>query len=118
MNFEKIRSILPSKIRTFRNSKGWTQEILAEAVDIHPTYISRIESGKKLPTLYMTCRIASALEVGIHELFMDDSEINSLEYKRKKLIAMVSESKSSSIELYSVILKALDNICKNRKFRF
>jgi len=117
MNFEKLRYILPSKIRTFRNSKGWTQEILAEAVDIHPTYISRIESGKKLPTLNMTCRIANALEVAVHELLMDDTEIDSLEYKRKKLIDMVSESKPASIELYSIILKALESMRKKRKFR-
>lgn len=117
MNLEKIRIILPSRIRTFRNSIGWTQERLAEEVNIHPTYISRIESGKKFPTLYIVCRIADALAVNAHELFMDEAKVASLDYKRKKLISIVSESKPANLELYSTLLKTLDKKYRGVKIK-
>ncbi|MBU0759060.1 MAG: helix-turn-helix transcriptional regulator [Candidatus Omnitrophica bacterium] len=117
MNIEKIRIILPSRIRTFRNSRGWTQERFAEKVDIHPTYISRIESGKKIPTVRMVCKIADALEINAHELLMDEAEVASLDYKRKKLINIVNESKPASLELYSDLLGVLDKRYKKRKIK-
>ena len=107
MNLEKIRGILPNRIRTFRNSRGLTQEQLAEQVDIHATYISRIESGKKLPTLIIICRIADALGVDAHELLMDEGKANSYDYKKKRLINIVNESKSTDIDIYSTLLNAL-----------
>jgi transcriptional regulator with XRE-family HTH domain len=107
MHLEKIRSILPNRIRTFRNSKGWTQERLAEEVDVHATYISRIESGKKLPTLSMVCKISDALEVNPYELLMDEAKTSALDYKRKRLINIVSESKPADIDIYSTLLNAL-----------
>ncbi|MFH1854056.1 MAG: helix-turn-helix transcriptional regulator [Candidatus Omnitrophota bacterium] len=108
MNLEKIRIILPSRVRTFRASKGWTQERLAEEADMHPTYISRIESGKKFPTLYVICKISDALGIHVNELLMDEATVVSLDYKRKKLINIVNESSPDNLELYSALLKTLD----------
>ncbi|MBU3911370.1 MAG: helix-turn-helix transcriptional regulator [Candidatus Omnitrophica bacterium] len=108
MNLEKIQIILPSRIRTFRNSRGWTQERLAEQIDIHPTYISRIESGKKFPTLCIICKIADVLNINVYELLIDEVKINSTEYKKKKLISIVNESKPANLELYSALLGVLD----------
>jgi len=107
MNLEKIRSILPNRIRTFRNSRNLTQEQLAEQADIHATYISRIESGRKLPTLLIICKIADALSVDVHELLIEEAKANSAEYKRKKIINIVNESKSTDVEIYSTLVTAL-----------
>jgi transcriptional regulator with XRE-family HTH domain len=107
MNLEKIRSILPNRIRTFRNSKGWTQERLAEEIDVHATYISRIESGQKLPTLIIICKIADAFGVNTYELLMDEINTSALDYRRKRLISIVSESKPADLDIYSTLLDAL-----------
>lgn len=107
MNLQKIRSVLSNRIRSFRNIRGLTQERLAEAVDIHATYISRIESGKKLPTLVIICKIADALGVDVYELLIDDKKVNSAEYKKKRLISILSESKSDDIDTYSRLVNAL-----------
>ena len=107
MNFEKIRSILPNRVRSFRNSKNLTQEQLAERVDIHPTYISRIESGKKLPTLIIICKLADALGLNAYELLMDEVRASSYEYKKKKLISMVNETKSTEVDTYMDLLNVL-----------
>ena len=116
MNLEKIRSILPNRIRTFRNASGLTQERLAEKVDIHATYISRIESGKKLPTLIIICKIADVLGVDVYELLLDEGKARSSDYKRKRLINIVNESEPANIDIYSTLLNALHRAHK-RKYR-
>jgi len=107
MNIEKIKIILPSKIRMFRNSIGMTQEILAEKIEAHPTYVSRIESGNKLPSLSIICRIADVFKIKPYELLLDEEAEGSFDYKRKKLVSIVSESKASDVAIYSVLLEAL-----------
>ena len=40
-----------------------TQESLAEACDLHPTYISKLERGLQSPTLRVLFRLATAMGV-------------------------------------------------------
>lgn len=40
-----------------------TQESLAEACDLHPTYVSQLERGLKSPTLRVLFRLAGAMGV-------------------------------------------------------
>ncbi len=115
MNLEKVRNILPNRIRTFRNARNLTQEQLAEKVDIHATYVSRIESGKKLPTLIIICKIAEALGVNTYELLLDERKTKSQDYKKKRLISIVNESGPPDIDIYSALLNALHR--KHKKVR-
>jgi len=57
------------RVRTFRQTKGLSQEKLAEAAGIHRTYLGGIELGLRNPSLRNIARIAHALEVSIDELF-------------------------------------------------
>lgn len=107
MNLEKIRNVLPNRVRAFRNSKVWTQERLAEEVDIHTTYVSRIESGKKFPALIIICKIADALGINAYELLMDEAKVKSSDYKRKRLINILNQSRPCDIDIYATLLNAL-----------
>ena len=86
MSIAKVSSILANRIRTIRNSRGWTQQRLAEEINVHPTYISRIESCKKLPTVYIINRIAEIFEIEAYELLLSDEKLGSADYKKKKII--------------------------------
>lgn len=55
-------------LRRFRHEKGLSQEELAARLDISPSYISRMESDLKVPSLEMIFRLAEALEVEPSEL--------------------------------------------------
>jgi transcriptional regulator with XRE-family HTH domain len=46
-----------------RRKAKHTQESLAEACDVHPTYISQMERGLKSPTLRVLFRLAAAMGV-------------------------------------------------------
>lgn len=52
-----------ARLRSVRLDKGITQEALAHAAGLHPTYISNCERGYSAPTLETLVRIASALDV-------------------------------------------------------
>lgn len=49
-------------IRYFRQEAGLSQEGLADRMDVSPSYISMLESGKRYPSIEMLIRLATALE--------------------------------------------------------
>jgi transcriptional regulator with XRE-family HTH domain len=55
-------------IRKLRHERGMTIEALAEASDLHWTYLSGIERGQRNPTLKVLALIAAALDVKTSEL--------------------------------------------------
>ena len=59
------------KIQKYRIKSGYTQENLAEAVDLSTSYVSEIETGKKRPSMKTLEKIAAVLGVPLVAL-MDD----------------------------------------------
>lgn len=58
-----VKGIFGKVIRQVREEKGITQEKLAELAEVDRTYIYRIETGKRSPSLDIVFRIADALKV-------------------------------------------------------
>lgn len=56
-------------IQRLRREKGLSQEDVAHAADVHQTYLSGVEGGKRNPSIDVLSRIAKALDVDISELF-------------------------------------------------
>ena len=59
---------LGKAIRTLRTEAQLSQETLGERAEIHPTWISHIESGRINPTWGNVRRIARGLEVPLPRL--------------------------------------------------
>lgn len=57
------------RVRTLRQEQGLSQEELADKVGLHYTYIGSVERGEANPTLKNIEKIASALKIGLPELF-------------------------------------------------
>lgn len=49
-------------IRHFRQEAGLAQEGLADRLNVSPSYVSMLESGKRYPSIEMLIRVARALE--------------------------------------------------------
>ena len=64
-----IQKSFGSTIRKLRISKGISQETFADLCNLHRTYISDIELGKRNVSLENIERIAIALQVPITKLF-------------------------------------------------
>jgi transcriptional regulator with XRE-family HTH domain len=59
---------LGQAIRTLRQEKNLSQEALGHKAEIHPTWISHIESGRINPTWGNVRRIAGGLDVPLEKL--------------------------------------------------
>jgi transcriptional regulator with XRE-family HTH domain len=64
-----VRVRVSRNIQRLRREKGLSQEDVAHAADVHQTYLSGVEGGKRNPSIDVLGRIAKALGVDISELF-------------------------------------------------
>ena len=58
-----LRQVVGRNIRNAREAAGLAQDSLAHEADVHPTYLSGVETGKRNITLNVLERIARALGV-------------------------------------------------------
>jgi transcriptional regulator with XRE-family HTH domain len=68
---DDLRAALGSRVRDLRDRIGLSQEQLAERADLHWTYISGIERGRRNPGLNILARLAKALNVTLPMLVSD-----------------------------------------------
>ena len=66
---------LGAHIRELRSKLALTQEELADRANLHVTYLSGIERGKRNPSLNNLKKISKALGVHIKEMFSFEESI-------------------------------------------
>lgn len=66
-----IIRVFGSNVRHYRELKGISQEKLAELSGLHRTYISDIERFQRSISLANVQKIADALEIPAHVLFIE-----------------------------------------------
>lgn len=64
-----IQQLYGDRLRQIRTKKGISQEALAEAAELHRTYVSSVERGERNISLVNISRLADALEVSIRDFF-------------------------------------------------
>ena len=98
------------KIRFYRESKKWTQEVFAEKIGLSLTYVGMIERGEKIPKLETFIRIANTLNVSADVLLSDVLETG---YQIKTSLLSEKISKLSPEErekVYAVVDAMINNI--------
>lgn len=69
-----------SKVKKYREGKGWSQDDLAFRLDVAQTTISSIESDKSVPNSILLNKIAKELDINLNELFDEGkTNINTVE---------------------------------------
>ena len=63
-----------ARIRKFRKARGYSQELLAEKVDISTTHMSHIETGSTKLSLQVLVDIAGVLNVTTDALLFEEKE--------------------------------------------
>jgi len=81
---EELKKVFGHNIFTFRERKGWSQELLAEKAGISKNTVSDVESGHKFVRADTLVGLAMALETKVYELFktsdvLPDKPIDILE---------------------------------------
>ena len=63
------RKKIGDAIRTYRKKAAFTQEGLAEIVELNPKYIGEVERGEKIISIEALLRIAKAVKIPIRDFF-------------------------------------------------
>lgn len=64
----KANEKLGKIIQKYRKSRGYTQEELAEVINISWTHMGHIEQGRKTASLELLQKIAKALKIKVKDL--------------------------------------------------
>jgi transcriptional regulator with XRE-family HTH domain len=86
-----FKHLLGQRIRELRKSKGYTQEYLAEKIGIGTANISYIENGKYAPASENIEKLAVALGVAPHELFMFEHLKNKTDIENELFQALKND---------------------------
>lgn len=100
------KKLFGRRVKDLREGKGWTQEYLAERMDISTNYLSSIERGNENPTFDMLIKVSEALEVEMEELFNFGHEA-SLEELRGNILKLVQGLDDEKLRLVYKIVWAV-----------
>jgi transcriptional regulator with XRE-family HTH domain len=101
------RQQLGQRLKHLRRLRGYTQERLAERIDISPKYLSSIERGVENPTLDLLGRLAQGLEVELYELFQFAPDAGPPARLRQRLVGLVAEIRAEELPRLVRVLEAL-----------
>lgn len=69
---------LADKIVSYRKARGWSQEELADMIDVTRQSVSKWESGQSVPELDKIVMLSDLFGVSIDELLKEESTVSSL----------------------------------------
>lgn len=67
----KLRQRVGARIAELRVARGWTQELLAERIEVSTRYLQAVEGGQENLTLESLAKIGNVLRVRVGDLFAD-----------------------------------------------
>ncbi len=90
------------KIKELRKRKGFTQEQLAELINMEQNSISVIESGRNFPTLGTLEKIAQILEVNLSDFFNYDyiDDIETIKASTEDIIRKMDDNQLRQLFKY------------------
>jgi transcriptional regulator with XRE-family HTH domain len=80
-----IRQVVGKNVRRYRKQAELSQEELAARIGVEQGYVSRLEAGKRNPTIVTIWHAAEALGVGPAALFRARAQPSKSTAKRKKI---------------------------------
>ncbi|HAT72149.1 MAG TPA: hypothetical protein DCS63_04975 [Elusimicrobia bacterium] len=103
MKTEGYRANIGRKVRQERMKLGWSQEELAEKIDVHPSFIGQIERGLKTASFETLEKLGAVLGVKIAEFLETLAKavgpVKPLGYERKitELVKGLSSREQAAI---------------------
>lgn len=66
---KNLKEAFGLRLKEIRKSKKYTQEVLAEMIDLSPRQLIRIENGENFPSVEVLGKISLVLNIGLDSLF-------------------------------------------------
>lgn len=98
--------LLGARIKELRKQAGLSQDQLAEKVGIESKYLSRIEVGKRQPSLETLGNIADCLQVEMKELF-DFFHLDSETVSQRGIESALAGASNEELRLVFKLIKAV-----------
>jgi transcriptional regulator with XRE-family HTH domain len=99
--------LIGERIRELRKQRGFSQEQLGELADFHYTYIGGVERAEKNISVLNLSKIATALNVGLYDLF-EYTRLNSRTKDKsddlEQIVNLLLSLKSSEVKKVKNIL--------------
>jgi len=94
-----LRSLFSQNIKRYRQMKGWSQEKLAEKMEISTNYLSEIETERGWVSPFSLVKMANALGIDVYELFKPQEAVSASTIKTiNKCLDDFSASLSASFD--------------------
>ena len=103
------RIVTGAAVRAARLKKGYTQEQLAELVEVTPTHEKHIESGHRLPSVEVLFSIAQALDMSLDNIVFPEQEAGS--GRVKEISIMLNQCGEREL---AVLLDVAGSLLRNR----
>ncbi|MBA9087402.1 transcriptional regulator with XRE-family HTH domain [Fontibacillus solani] len=104
---------LGKRLRQERHKMNWTQEKLAEKIEVSDAYIGQIERGERSLSLETLIKLAKQLGVTVDYLLQDAIEINDDHFMNQVRQIMMSRSgkeKQLALDILKMMFTHLDEI--------
>ena len=101
-----IKEVFGANIHAYRKEKKWSQEQLAEKVDVSLKHLSNMETGKVFASAELIEKIARALEVSVSALFytVQEKSFDSSDFRKIEKI-IEKKNKKAFLEIKKRIRK-------------
>ncbi|WP_433943859.1 helix-turn-helix domain-containing protein [Paenibacillus sp. SN-8-1] len=114
MNYDS----LGKRLRQERRKMHWTQEKLAERIDVSDAYIGQIERGERSLSLDTLIRLANELGVTVDYLLHDSIEITDdqfVDQLRQIMMNRSAKEKQMALDMIKLMFTHLDDLSKDKE---
>ena len=98
----EFRQKFGAKVKEIRKRKKWTQEYLAEILNIDPRSLRKIELGESFPSINTLEKMLDVFKMSTVELF-DFEHLQSQENLRALIIDMMDSNPNKLADIYKVV---------------
>lgn len=91
MDNNSILKLIGQRVRDLRKQRGLSQEQLGELSGFHFSYIGGLERGQKNVSLLNLDKIADALEVPLHEVFIYERQMKRIKSDKDSILSDLME---------------------------
>ena len=103
---ETIKNLLSHNIRLYRETMGYSQEVLAEIAGISPPFLGAIERGEKWPSPETLAGIAAGLKVSPYDLLKPEHNVSSdINKLTEKMLKDIQKTVNQAVRAINVSLQ-------------
>jgi XRE family transcriptional regulator, regulator of sulfur utilization len=99
--------LLGRRIRYLRNRRLMTQEQLGEQANVDYKYLGGIERGERNPSTENLAKIAKALGVRLHEIFIFEHEIEDPQDLKRRIDELLKDASDMELKTIYRIVEAI-----------